>query len=74
MTIGVRSSIWGKLSTSDVVVFSSWCECSSSFFEGPFKVSLRSAFLSIDQSSVAALFSGKYGSKSQFPLISLHMS
>lgn len=44
------------------------------FFEGPFKVSLRSAFLSIDQSSVAALFSGKYGSKSQFPLISLHMS
>ena len=61
------------LFTSDVFFFLSWCECSFSS-EHCFKVSLRSAVLSIDQSSAAPFLSGKYESKSQFPSVLLCMS
>ena len=37
MIIRIRSSILGKLSTSDVVVFSSWCSVVSPLFEHHFK-------------------------------------
>ena len=57
MIIQIRSSILGKLSTSDVILFSSQYSAVSS--EHCFKVSLRSAGLSIDQSSV-----GAFGSRS----------
>ena len=57
MIIQIRSSILGKLSTSDVVFFSSQYSAVSS--EHRFKVSLRLAGLSIDQSSV-----GAFGSRS----------
>lgn len=53
MIIQFRSSILGQLSTPDVG-FSSWHECSISS-EHHFKVSVRSAVISIDQSRAGAL-------------------
>ena len=49
MIIRIRSSILGKLSTSDVAVFSSWCSVVSPLFEHHFKV--RSGQLSSLQTS-----------------------
>ena len=49
-------SILGKLSASDVIFFLSWCSAVSS--EHCFKLSLRSAGLFIDQSSLGDFGSG----------------
>ena len=54
MIVRVTSRTLGKLFLSDVVVFSSWCEYSFAF-ESHFKMILRSAIFTIDQSVAGAL-------------------
>ena len=54
MIIQVTARTLGKLFLSGVIVFSSWCEYSFAF-KSHFKMILRSAILTIDQSIAGAL-------------------
>ena len=73
MIIQIRSSILGKLSTSDVVVFSSWCNVVSPLFEHNFKV--RSGQLSFLQiNPVQGTLEVGINLRVNFPSVSLCMS
>ena len=72
MIIRIRSLILGKLSTSDVIVCSSWCSVVSPLFELHFKV--KSGHLSSPQTNpVQGSLGVGINLRVNFPLVSLCM-